>query len=156
MVPMKTRKRFRAHHSIHWEITSHPSRGIHAHLLGRDELAILFCQDGDLPGSAALKLSRTFIQAVAFVAKTYGRTHCCHSHCRHRRHEKRHADFRPGDGCSISVCDFHAVYVAAFVWRARIRTLFDFCFGGLAWSRLAFARSRWGEGTGRALKAALR
>src|SRR5216684_222757 len=39
-VPMKTRKRFRAHQSIHREITLHASRGIHAQLLGRDAMPI--------------------------------------------------------------------------------------------------------------------
>src|SRR5258708_18983312 len=57
-VSMKTRKRFRAHQSIHREITSHPSRGVHAQLLGCDELAVLFCKDCGLPGSYALKLFR--------------------------------------------------------------------------------------------------
>src|SRR5229473_5875726 len=93
-VPMKTRKRFRAHQSIHPEITLHPSRGVYTQLLARDELAILFCEDCDLPGSAAFKLSRTFIEAVALVAESHGRAHRCHAHCGHRRHEKRHADFR--------------------------------------------------------------
>src|SRR5260370_3785571 len=119
-VPMKTRKRFCAHQSIHREITLHASRGIHAQLLGRDELPILFCEDCDLPGSAALKLSRTFIEAAALVAESDGCTHRCHAHCGHRRHEKRHADFRSSDGCSSYVCEFHAEYVGAFVKRVRI------------------------------------
>ncbi len=66
---MKTRKRFCAHQSIHREITLHASCGIHAQLLGRDELPILFCEDGDLPGSTAFQLSRTFIEPVALVAE---------------------------------------------------------------------------------------
>src|SRR6266481_387518 len=119
-VPVKTRKRFRAHQSIHRAITLHTPRGIHAQLLGRDELAILFCEDGDLPGSAAIKLSRTFIEAVALVAESNGRAHRCHSHCRHRRHEKRHADFRSSDGRSSYVCELHAEDVAALMWRVRI------------------------------------
>src|SRR6266852_5053821 len=94
VVPMKTRKRFRAHQSIHREITSHPSRGVHAQLLGRDELTILFCEDCDLPGSAALKLSRTFIEAVALVAESDRHAHRCHAHRGHCWHEKRHGDFR--------------------------------------------------------------
>src|SRR5437899_9092343 len=66
-VPMKTRKRFCAHQSINREITLHASRGIHAQLLARDVLAILFCEDGDLPASAAIKLSLTFLETVAVV-----------------------------------------------------------------------------------------
>src|ERR1700682_5892101 len=107
---MKTRKRFRAHPSIHREITLHASRGVHAQLLGRDELAILFCEDCDLPGSAAFKLSRTFIEAIALVAESKGCTHRSHAHSGHRRHEKRHADFRTRNGSSICVCEFHAEY----------------------------------------------
>src|SRR5260370_14077705 len=86
-VPMKTRKRFRAHQSIHREITSHPSRGVHAQLLGCDELAVLFCKDCGLPGSSALKLSRTFIDAVALVAESDGWTHPPPVPLRHHPHE---------------------------------------------------------------------
>src|SRR5438445_12669578 len=82
-VPMKTRKRFCAHQSIHREITLHASRGIHAQFLARDELAILFCEDGDLPCSAALKLSLTFIETVALVAEAVGCTHRCHARRAH-------------------------------------------------------------------------
>src|SRR6266404_9957432 len=120
-VPMKTRKRFCAHQSIHREITLHASRGIHAQLLGRNELPILFCEDGDLPCSAAIKLSRTFIEPVALVAEGDGCTHRCHAHRGHRRHEKRHADFCPRNGCSICGCEFHAEYVASFPRCGRIR-----------------------------------
>src|SRR6267143_4544738 len=124
-VPMKTRKRFCAHQSIHREITLHASRGVHAQLLGRDELAIPFCEDCDLPGSTALKLSRTFIEAVALVAESDWCAHRCHAHCGHRRHEKCHADFRPRNGRSICVCEFHAEYVPALMGRGRIRTQFE-------------------------------
>jgi len=43
---MKTRERtiFARNQSIHREITLHASRGIHAQLLGRDELPILFAR----------------------------------------------------------------------------------------------------------------
>src|SRR5205807_9946295 len=78
IVPMKTRNRFCAHQSIHREITLHTSRGVHAQLFGSDELAILFCENCDLPGSAAIKLSRTFIEPVALVAESDRCTHRCH------------------------------------------------------------------------------
>src|SRR5579859_2700720 len=120
-VPMKTRKRFCAHQSIHREITLHASRGVHAKLLGRDELAILFCKDGHLPGAAAVKLSRTFIESIALVAESEGCTHRCHAHSGHRRHEKCHADFRPGNGRSTRICEFHAEHVASFPRRGRVR-----------------------------------
>src|SRR5438093_12005295 len=83
-VPMKTRKRFCAHQSIHREITLHASRGVHAQLLGGDELPTLFCEDGDLPGSTAFQLSRTFIEAVALVAQSDECAHRCHAHRGHR------------------------------------------------------------------------
>src|SRR5712691_10893691 len=121
-VPVNTRKRFRARQSIQREITLHSSFCVQAELLGRDELAILFCEDCDLPGSAALKLPRTLIEAVTLVAEIDRCAHRCHAHCGHRRHEKCHADFRPRNGRSICVCEFHAEYVVAFVRRARIRT----------------------------------
>src|SRR5882757_9779095 len=124
-VPMKTRKRFCAHQSIHREITLHTSRGVHAELLGRDDLSIFFCEDGDLPGSAAIQLPRTFIEPVALVAESDGYTHRCHAHRRHRRHEKRHADFRTGDGNSIRIREFHAEDIASFPRYGRVRTQFD-------------------------------
>src|SRR5260370_4303755 len=124
---MKTRKRFPAHQSIHREITSHPSRGVHAQLLGRDELTILFGKDCDLPGPAAPKLSRTLIETVALVAENYRCPHRRHAHCGHRWHKKRHADFRPRDGRSICVCEFCAEDVAALMSRGRGRTPFVIC-----------------------------
>src|SRR5260370_34842563 len=82
-VPMKTRKRFCAHQSIQREITLHTSRGVHAQLLGGDELAILFSEYGDLPCSSAIKLSRTFIETIALVAESDGFTHRCPPHRGH-------------------------------------------------------------------------
>src|ERR1700674_1468204 len=56
-VPVKTRKRFRPHQSIHRAITSHPPCGVHAHLLAGNDLTILFGKDRDLPSSATSKLA---------------------------------------------------------------------------------------------------
>src|SRR5580704_17032343 len=106
IVPMKTRKRFCAHQSIHREITLHTSRGVHAQLLGCDRLAILSCENCDLPGSAVFQLSRTFIETIAFVAESNGHAHRCHAHRWHRRHEKRHAEFRTRYRCSTRICKF--------------------------------------------------
>src|SRR5229473_6451511 len=130
-VPVKTRKRFRAHQSIHREIMLHASCGVHAQLLGHDELAILSSEDCDLPRSAAIKLSRTFIEAVALVAEGEWYAHRCHAHCGHRRHEERHADFCPRNWRSICVGEFHAEYVAALMRRGRIGAQFDTCFGSI-------------------------
>src|SRR5260370_29788282 len=128
---MKTRKRFCAHQSIHGEITLHASRGVHGQLLGGDELPILCCEDGDLPGSTAFQLSRTFIEAVAFVAESDGCTHRCHAHRGHRRHEKRRADFPTGDGRSTRIREFHVEEVAALMWRGRDRTQFPIYLPGV-------------------------
>src|SRR5215831_11874272 len=57
-VPVKTRNLFRAHQSIHREITSHSSRGVHRGLLAGDNLPVFLGDDGDLPGSAACELPR--------------------------------------------------------------------------------------------------
>src|SRR5580700_781515 len=122
---MKTRRRFCAHQSIHREITLHTSCGVYAQLLARDDLTILLGEDCDLPGSSALKLSRSFIEAVALVAKSDGYAHRCHAHCGHCRHEKRYADFRPRSGRSTCICKFHAEYVAALMRWSRIRTQFQ-------------------------------
>src|SRR5216683_3336751 len=87
-VPVKTRKRFRAHQSIHRAITSHPSCGVHAHLLAADHLAVLFGNDRDLPVPAASQLARPLVYAVALVGQGDGNAHLRHSHRRHGRHEK--------------------------------------------------------------------
>src|SRR5690349_8223126 len=84
-VPVKTRKRFRAHQSINRAITSHASCGIHAQLLRGDGLPILFREDGDLPGSATSKLTGTLVESVALVAEHDRSTHSGHPHLRHRR-----------------------------------------------------------------------
>src|ERR1700675_1576121 len=114
---MKTRKRFRAHQSIHREITLHTSCGVDAQLLARNYLTILFGEDCALPNSSALKLSRSFIEAVAIVAESDRYAHRCHAHCGHCRHEKRHADFGPRSGPATCICKFHAEYVAALMRR---------------------------------------
>src|SRR2546422_4935804 len=54
-VPMKTRKRFRAHQSIHREITLHASFGVHRELFGAEHLPAATHDDADLPGSPGLE-----------------------------------------------------------------------------------------------------
>src|SRR5882762_996981 len=68
-VPVKTRKRFFAHQSIHRAITLHSSRGVQAHLFAGESLAVLFRDDGNLPSAAAVELARSFIEAISFVAQ---------------------------------------------------------------------------------------
>src|SRR5712691_10910243 len=80
-VPVKTRKRFRAHQSIHRAITLHSPFGIHAQGLLGHGLSALLRHDGDLPGSSALQFPLALVTAVAFVRAFAHRTHRCHSHC---------------------------------------------------------------------------
>src|SRR5689334_24449803 len=74
-VPVNTRKRFCAHQSIQREITLHSSRGVHAELFAGDNLAVLLRKNRDLPRSATLHLSRTFIEPVALLAESDGYAH---------------------------------------------------------------------------------
>src|SRR5260370_41415917 len=94
IVTVKTSKRFRAHKSTTRESSFNASSGIHATLLGGDEFLILFCEDGDLPCSAAINLSRTFIEPIALVAESDGHTHRRHAHRGQPRHKKCHAQLR--------------------------------------------------------------
>src|SRR5258708_155155 len=89
-VPVKTRKRLRAHHSIHAASMLHPSRRVHAELLRGNRLAVLRCSDGDLPGSAARELAWTFIEAVALVRTFHVGAHRRHSHRGHCQHKEVH------------------------------------------------------------------
>src|SRR5437867_10873747 len=68
-VPVKMRKRFFAHQSIHRAITLHPSRGVHAQLLAGNGLPILLGDDRDLPRSAAVELRWSLVESVSFVAQ---------------------------------------------------------------------------------------
>src|SRR5579863_1758145 len=70
-VPVKTRKRLRAHQSIQRASMSHPSRCIDAELLGGDGLSVLLRGDGDLPCAATGKLPRSLVEAVALVGTLY-------------------------------------------------------------------------------------
>src|SRR3989442_8811870 len=66
-VPMKTRKRFRAHQSIHREITLHPSFGVHRELFGAEHLPAATHDDADLPGSPGLEDTIPLVNAFALV-----------------------------------------------------------------------------------------
>src|SRR5260370_41213756 len=118
-VPVKTRKRFRAHQSIHRAITLHPSRGVHAELFASNSLSVFPRQDGDLPRSATFKLAGTFINAVGFFRESHGCPHCGHSHFWHPWHEKRHADVCTRDWHAAGIREFHSKDIAPFVRRLR-------------------------------------
>src|SRR5215470_15064444 len=85
-VPVKTRKRFRAHQSIHREIMSHASRSVHAELFRANRLAILLCADGNLPGATASQGVRAFVNTIALIGEINRGAHSGHSHRGHRRH----------------------------------------------------------------------
>src|SRR5215469_8763370 len=70
-VPVKTMKRFRAHQSIHREITLHPSRCAHGDLLIGDGLPVFSRKDRDLPCSTALKLPGAFVHAATFFREIH-------------------------------------------------------------------------------------
>src|SRR6266851_5720722 len=151
---MKTRKRFCAHQSIHREITLHTSRGVQAQLFRSDWLAILFCENCDLPSSAAIQMSRPFIEPIAFVAESNGHAHRRHAHRGHRRHKKRHDDLRAGEGCSTRIREFYAEHVASFPRCSRVRAEFDISLRSVGRRSRTRAGWRGNEGTEGRLKLA--
>src|SRR5487761_2079903 len=86
-VAVNTRKRLRAHQSIHRAITLHTSRGGHRELFTPDGLAVLPRQDGDLPRSAALEPARTFVGAASLFRQIDLRAHARHAHGGHGGHD---------------------------------------------------------------------
>src|ERR1700740_770236 len=70
-VPVKTRKRFRAHQSIHRAITLHPSRSVQRYLLVGDGLTLFPGQDRDLARSTAVQFPRALVEAIPFVTEGY-------------------------------------------------------------------------------------
>src|SRR5215472_5304690 len=95
-VPVKTKKRLRAHHSINLAITLHPSRRVDAELLAGDGLAVLLRGNRDLPGAATAELACSLVEAVTLVGAFDVGTHCRHSHGGHRGHEEGHGDLCAG------------------------------------------------------------
>src|SRR6266851_4897755 len=123
-VPVKTRKRFRAHQSIHRPITLHSSRGVHAQLLAGDHLPILLRQDCGLPRSTASKLARTFVDAFAFFAECNRSSHRRHSHLWHRGHEERNRNICAGNRRATRIRELYAEDVAPLAWRTWLRSEF--------------------------------
>src|SRR5579864_782601 len=119
-VPVKTRKRFRAHQSIQRAITLHSSCCADGYLFARNGLSVFSDKDRDLPRSAAFKLGGTFVNARSFLRELYLRAHRSHTHFRHTGHEKRHADFCARDRCAVCIGHFYAKNVATFARRAGL------------------------------------
>src|SRR5487761_10823 len=155
-VPVKTRKRLRAHASIHREITLHPSRGVHIQLLAGDRLSVLSREDCYLPSSAASQLARSLVNTVSFIAEGDGNTHCCHAHRWHGWHGKCDGYFCAGNERPICVCESHAKNVASLVRRAWIRTEFDIRPRSIDNRRCARTGRRRNKGAERGLKLAFR
>src|SRR5260370_19594712 len=119
-VPVKTRKRFFAHQSIHRAITLHSSRGVDAQLLAANGLPILFSGDRDLPRATAVELGCSFIETIPFVVQPDRCTHRGHAHCGHRRPKECDGDFRTGNRSATCLDELHSNGVAAFAWRSRV------------------------------------
>src|SRR5215472_16294324 len=124
-VATKTRKRFSAHQSIQRAITLHPPCGVQAELLCSYRLSVLFRDDGDLPSSSAIELSRAFVISVSLVCENDRHTHGGHTHRRHCRHEERDGDFRTGKSGAACIKEFHANDVASAPGRSWIGREFD-------------------------------
>src|SRR5579883_3245633 len=86
-VPVNTKKRLCAHHSMIQLITLHSSCSVHRELLARDHSAVLTGNDRNLPSPARAQLALAFIKAVALVGEIDAGLHRCHSHGGHRCHE---------------------------------------------------------------------
>src|SRR5438874_124772 len=107
-VPVKTRNRFRAHQSIHREITLHASRGVHAELLAGNGLPVLLRRNRDLPGSATFEWPGALIESIAFVGESHLCSHGGHAHGGHGGHGECDRDFRARDRSSVRVRKLHA------------------------------------------------
>src|SRR5512135_2087155 len=95
-IPVKTRKRLRAHHSIHREITLHSSFCVHRELLGGHGLAVLLRHDRRLPGAAILQVAAAFVQAAALVFELDHGAHRRHAHGGHGGHKESDRDLGAG------------------------------------------------------------
>src|SRR5437879_8870014 len=105
-VPMKTRKRFRAHQSIHREITLHPSFGVHRELFGAEHLPAATHDDADVPGSPGLEDTIPLVNAFALVIQGAAHAHGRHAHLGHGWHEERNGHFCTRDGPPFASVNF--------------------------------------------------
>src|SRR5215468_11174665 len=155
-VATKTRKRFWAHQSIQRAIMLHPSGGVQAELFRSDRLAVLFRDDGDLPGASALELGGTLVDSVPFVGKSDRGAHRGHAHCGHSGHEEGDRHFRARDGGAIRAGKFHANEVAASPRRNGIGRKFSRRLWRVRRARAPGSGRRRHEGAERRLELAFR
>src|SRR5947199_8992867 len=114
-VPVKTRKRFSAHHSMIREIMLHASCCIDRQLFACYGASVLLGCDCNLPCAARPKFAPAFINASAFVRAINNSLHGAHPHGRHGWHVEGDDYLRPDDGLSVIVINFYAEDVAALV-----------------------------------------
>src|SRR5437016_4624153 len=114
-VPVKTRKRFSAHHSITREIILHASCSIDRQLLACDRAPVLLCRDCNLPGAARSEFPIAFIKATAFVRAMSHSLHGAHSHGRHGWHVEGDHYLCATDWRSAAFGKFYPKDVAALV-----------------------------------------
>src|SRR5262245_30287765 len=103
-VPLNTRNRLRAHHSITQLITLHSSRRVDCELLAGKNKAgpVLAGSDCYLPGPARSQVAMALVHASALVGQIDAGLHRCHAHGRHGRHVERDVHLCAGDGSSVS------------------------------------------------------
>src|SRR5215831_18645120 len=119
-VPVKTRKRFSAHHSMIREIILHTSPGVYGELLTDNSVPILLGADCHLPRAPGAEGAAAFVQASAFVSTSNGGLHGAHAHSRHGRHIKGGGDLRSADRGSVVRGELHVKDVVAFMRRRRL------------------------------------
>src|SRR5579875_1657665 len=120
-VPVKTKKRFRAHQSTRRLTISHTSRDVHGPLLARNHCPVFLREDRHLPHTPRWQFSLSFINSSASVGKRYGDTLRGHAHRRNRRHEKRYFHAGARYAGTVRIGELYAKNVAAFQRRRRNR-----------------------------------
>src|SRR5258708_29527927 len=79
-LPVNTRNRLLAHHSMIQLITLHPSCGVHRELLVCNHTAVLASDKGNLPTPASSTITIPFVQTIPFAGHTDLIFHTCPSH----------------------------------------------------------------------------
>src|SRR5438477_705457 len=119
-VPVKTRNRLRAHHSMIRLTTSHCSRSIDCELLAGNYGLVLAGGDCDLPCSPGTEIAFAFVHAATFFGEIHAGFHGGHPHGRHGRHEEGDVYLRSADGRSIGSGQLYPKNVATLARRSWI------------------------------------
>src|SRR5579884_2993373 len=129
-VPVKTKKRLRAHHSIQRLITLHSSPGAHGQLLGSNGLPAFLGCNTDLPGASAAEIARAFVHASALVAQYHHRAHRRHAHSGHGGHEECDGHLGAFHGLAICTGEPDAQCIVSLMRRRGIRGELNGCLCG--------------------------